>query len=144
MMKPPLGANPGYQPLALKEQYSQDHSYSGAVALYHHTRASAGGLPQRHSDVTFVRTRGKNNIVQTRTGSVTHTQGEMDLQRKQQRELSQATKRLKVLEQIEGFREKRIHQEMMALEMQRREQEEKMLQQLDADRKKQKYLDKQK
>ena len=66
-------------------------------------------LPPRQSDAIQVRTRGKNNYVQTRTGSVTQTMGEMDLQRKQKRELSQATKRLKVLEQIEEFREKKIH-----------------------------------
>ena len=48
------------------------------------------------------------------------------------------------MEQIEEFREKKIHQEMMVLEMQRKEQEDKMLKQLDADRKKQKYLEKQK
>lgn len=54
----------------------------------------------------------------------------MDLARKQKRELSQATKRLKVLEQIEEFREKKIRDEMVILEMQRKEQEQKMLKQL--------------
>lgn len=90
-----------------------DGQYSGAVALYQgpphglppSNRGSMGGPPPRGSDNIQVRTRGKNNYVQTRTGSVTQTMGEMELQRKQKRELSQATKRLKVLEQIEEFRE---------------------------------------
>lgn len=135
--RPPLGMSPGHQ-IALKHQHSLD-DYAGARMM-----PGLGGGPQRNSDVIQVRTRGKNNHVQTRTGSVTQTMGEMETKRKQKRELSHATKRLKVLEQIEDFREKKIAQEMMLLEAQRKDQEEKMLKQLDVDRKKQKYLEKQK
>jgi hypothetical protein len=135
--RPPLGMSPGHQ-IALKHQHSLD-DYSGARMM-----PGLGGGPQRNSDAIQVRTRGKNNHVQTRTGSVTQTMGEMDMKRMQKRELSHATKRLKVLEQLEEFREKKIAQEMMLLEAQRKDQEEKILRLLDADRKKQKYLEKQK
>ena len=75
---------------------------------------------------------------------MTQSLGDMDIQRKQKRELSHATKRLKVLEQIEEFREKKIREEMFILEMQRKEQEHKMLKQLENDRKKSKYYQSQK
>ena len=45
-----------------------------------------------------MRIRGKNNFIETRTGSVTKTMEEIDEEKKNRRELSHATQRLKVLE----------------------------------------------
>lgn len=77
-----------------------------------------------------------------RTGSVTKTLGEIDRKKKDKRELSQATQRLKVLEQLEQYREEKIAQEMMVLEMQRQMEDEKMQKAQAAERKKQAYLEK--
>jgi hypothetical protein len=45
--------------------------------------------------------------------------GEIDTSKKNKRDLSQATQRLHVLEQLEQYREEKVAQEMMILEMQR-------------------------
>lgn len=95
-------------------------------------------------DSIQVRVRGKNNNLETRTGSVTKTLNEIDASKKQRREISQATQRLKVLEQLEQYREEKVAQEMMVLEMQRQMEDEKMQKALAAERKKQAYLEKQK
>jgi hypothetical protein len=50
---------------------------------------------------------------------VTKTLGELDHHRKQKKELSQATQRLKVLGQLEQYREEKIQKEMLQLEMKR-------------------------
>ena len=88
--------------------------------------------------------RGKNNNMETRTGSVTKTLSEIDASKKQRREISQATQRLKVLEQLEQYREEKVAQEMMILEMQRQMEDEKIQKALAAERKKVAYLEKQK
>ena len=88
--------------------------------------------------------RGKNNNMETRTGSVTKTLGEIDASKKQRREISQATQRLKVLEQLEQYREEKVAQEMMVLEMQRQMEDDKVQKAHAAERKKAAYLDKQK
>jgi len=43
------------------------------------------------NDNIQVRIRGKNNFIETKTGSVTRTLGELDGKKKQRRDLSQAT-----------------------------------------------------
>ena len=96
------------------------------------------------NDNIQVRIRGKNNFVETKTGSVTKTLGELDSKKKQRRDLSQATQRLKVLEQLEQYREDKVQKEMMMLEMQRMQEQANMEKALAAEKKKQQYLEKQK
>jgi len=48
----------------------------------------------------------------------------MDAVKLRKREMSQATNRLKRLEQLEQYREEKVAKEMMMLEMQRKMQEE--------------------
>jgi hypothetical protein len=64
--------------------------------------------------------------METRTGSVNKTLGELDNSKKQRRDYSEASKRLKVLEQLEQYREEKVAQEMMILEMQRQMEDEKI------------------
>lgn len=78
------------------------------------------------ADRIQVRIRQKNNYVETRTGSVTRTMGELDEQRRHRKELREANQRLKVLGQLEAYREEKIAKEMMLLGEQRRLEEEKI------------------
>ena len=55
-----------------------------------------------------VRIRGKNNQVETRTGSVTRTMEELTEQDSRKREMQKASQRLKQLEQLERYREERL------------------------------------
>lgn len=57
--------------------------------------------------------------------------------------MSQATQRLKVLEQLEQYREDKVKQEMMKLELQRQQELKELEKALNAERKKQIYLEKQ-
>ena len=80
LMKPPIGLPHDYnydhlapsvrhQPLALKHQLSHDNQM-GPMSLQHMgSNSLRGGMGARHTDAIQVRTRGKNNNVQTRTGS---------------------------------------------------------------------------
>ena len=61
-----------------------------------------------------------------RTGSVSRTNAELESQNRQKKELKQATQRLKVLGQLEQYREEKIQKEMMQLELKRREEEERI------------------
>ena len=55
------------------------------------------------------------------------TLGQMDAVKQRKREMSQATNRLKRLEQLEQYREEKVAKEMMMLEMQRKLQEEQIM-----------------
>lgn len=90
----------------------------------------------QQDDRIQVRIRGKNNALQQRTGSVTKTLGELDTQRKQKKELSQATQRLKVLGQLEHYREEKIQKEMLQLEIKRQQEEGRIQKMIAQDRKK--------
>jgi hypothetical protein len=77
-----------------------------------------------------------------RTGSVNKTLNELESKHKQKRDYSEATKRLRVLEQLEQYREEKVAQEMMILDMKRRLEDEKIQKAKEAERKKQAYLEK--
>jgi hypothetical protein len=66
-----------------------------------------------------VRIRGKNNQLETKTGSVTRTLNQIDVEEKRAKELAKTSERLKVLNQIEKFREERMQKELLIYEMQK-------------------------
>ena len=74
-------------------------------------------------DRVQVRIRGKNNALETQTGSITRTMDEIGQERKRKQEISKAANRLKMLEQLEGYRENKINAEIAALEAERRREE---------------------
>ena len=100
--------------------------------------------PRNENDMAEVRIRGKNNFVETRTGSITRTLGQQDENSKLKKELKEGRKRLQVLEQLEQYREEKVRKEMLMLEMQRKQEQERIQKIMEADRKKQAYLEKQK
>lgn len=51
-------------------------------------------------------------MVETQTGSVTRTLGEMMIQESRKKEMAKTTERLKVLEQLEKYREERMQKEL--------------------------------
>lgn len=94
-------------------------------------------------DGVQVRIRGKNNIATSHMGSMSQTLDEQERTKKKRRDMSQATQRLKVLEQLEQYREDKVKQEMMKLELQRQQELKELEKALNAERKKQIYLEKQ-
>jgi hypothetical protein len=66
-----------------------------------------------------VRIRGKNNFVETKTGSVTRTLNEIGEEMNRRKEIAKAADRLKMLEKLEEYREKRMAQEIELLEIER-------------------------
>ena len=56
--------------------------------------------------------------------------------------MSQATQRLKVLEQLEQYREEKVKQEMFLLEQQRQQERKEIEKIINADKRKQAYLEK--
>ena len=89
-----------------------------------------------------MRIRGKNNLVETQTGSVTRTMGEMMIQDARKKEIAKTTERLKVLEKLEKYREDRMRQEIEHFEMERLREEQELQKHRDAETKRQKYLQK--
>jgi hypothetical protein len=84
------------------------------------------GLPspyQRSSyskeEVVQVRIRNKNNVATSQMGSMSQTLDEQQRTEKKRRDLSHATQRLKVLEQLERYREEKVQHELAMLELQR-------------------------
>ena len=59
-----------------------------------------------------VRIRGKNNQVETRTGSVTKTMEEISDADHRRREMFKAADRLRQLEKLERYREERLAREI--------------------------------
>lgn len=66
-----------------------------------------------------MRIRGKNNFVETKTGSVTRTLNEIGEEMNRRKEIAKAADRLKMLEKLEKYREKRMTQEIELLEIER-------------------------
>ena len=66
-----------------------------------------------------MRIRGKNNFVETKTGSVTRTLNEIGEEMNRRKEIAKAADRLKMLEKLEEYREKRMTQEIELLEIER-------------------------
>ena len=60
---------------------------------------------RKSNDQVQVRIRGKNNFVETKTGSVTQTMDDLDLERKKKQEIAKAANRLRMLEKLEDYRE---------------------------------------
>ena len=71
-----------------------------------------------------MRIRGKNNFIQTKTGSVTRTLSEMQEEEQRKREIAKTTERLQVLERLEKYREDRLKQEIEIFEKERKKEEE--------------------
>ena len=95
-------------------------------------------------DQCQVRIRGKNNQIETRTGSVNRTLEDLSDVEYRKKEMAKASDRLKQLEKLERYREERLHREIQIYEDQRRKEEEEILRQRDNEIKRQKYFDKQK
>ena len=55
-------------------------------------------------------------------GSMSNTLDEQERTKKKKRDMSHATKRLKVLEQLEQYREEKVATEMRKLELQRQQE----------------------
>ena len=81
---------------------------------------------QSQQDEIQVRIRGKNNILETKTGSVTRTNNQIEIINKRKQEIEKTTERLRVLEQLEKYREDRINQEIEKYELERKKDEEEM------------------
>jgi len=80
----------------------------GSVASGRRDRSmKAQAYPPRRDHVE-VRIRGKNNELITKTGSVSRTLGEIDIEKKRKAELKAATYRLKMLEKLEDYREEKM------------------------------------
>ena len=69
---------------------------------------------------------------------------QQDDSKRMKHEVKEGRKRLQALEQLEQYREEKVRKEMYLLDMQRKMEQEKMLKQMEADRKKSMYLEKQK
>ena len=74
---------------------------------------------RKSNDQVQVRIRGKNNFVETKTGSVTQTMDDLDLERKKKQEIAKAANRLRMLEKLEDYREQKMAQEIELLELER-------------------------
>jgi len=96
------------------------------------------------NDHVAVRIRGRNNFVEEKTGSISRTLSQQDDSKRMKHEVKEGRKRLQALEQLEQYREDKVRKEMYLLDMQRKVEQEKMLKQMEADRKKSIYLEKQK
>jgi hypothetical protein len=63
---------------------------------------------QHQSDHCQVRIRGKNNQIETRTGSVNRTLEELNEAELRRKEMAKASQRLMQLEKLERYREERL------------------------------------
>jgi len=96
------------------------------------------------NDQIQVRIRGKNNFVETKTGSVTRTLNEMTEEMNRRKEIAKAAERLKMLEKLEEYREKKMQQEIELLEQERIKEQLELQKARDKERKYAKYLETQK
>ena len=78
-------------------------------------------------DLVQVRIRGKNNVYETKTGSVTRTMDELQEQMTKRKEIEKTTERLKLLEKIEKFREEKMRKEIENYELERKKEEDEQL-----------------
>ena len=67
---------------------------------------------QSKADQIQVRIRGKNNFVETKTGSVSRTLEQMSEEAARRKEIAKAAERLKMLEKLEDYREKKMQVEI--------------------------------
>ena len=81
--------------------------------------------------------------MQHQDGSVHHTTKELDEQRKRKQELAKAGERLKHLEQLEEYRERKMLKEMEQLENERLKEEAEIKKALEKELKYNQYLEKQ-
>ena len=75
--------------------------------------------PSQADDKIQVRYRDRNNFLSMKDGSVSLTTKEIDEQRQKKKELHAAQQRLKQLEQLEEYRERKMLKEMEKLEVER-------------------------
>lgn len=101
-------------------------------------------MPSKYHDKIEVRIRGKNNQIETRTGSVTRTMVELNDAETRRREMMKASERLRQLERLEQYREERLGREISLYEEQRRREDDEVKKQRDTEHKRQKYFDKKK
>ena len=59
-----------------------------------------------------MRIRGKNNFVSNQTGSITRTMDEVLEEKERRKEINKAANRLKMLEKLEDYREKKMQKEI--------------------------------
>ena len=69
------------------------------------TRSTRFATVGNSSDNIQVRIRGKNNILETKQGSVTRTMNDLVEEKKRRQEINKAANRLKMLEKLEDYRE---------------------------------------
>ena len=100
---------------------ARDSSYNGRLGRF--SKGSMDAALRSHNnpnpglnDNIQVRIRGKNNEQTRHTGSITRTMGEIGEERKRKQEISKAANRLKMLEKLEEYREKKMNQEIAQLE----------------------------
>ena len=96
------------------------------------------------NDHCQVRIRGKNNLFETRTGSVTRTLDELSEADSRRRELLKASERLKQLEKLERYREERLHREIQIYEEQRQREEHEVGRMRDREAQRARYFERQK
>ena len=82
-------------------------------------------------------------MLETKTGSVTRTLEEIGDERKRKQEIQKAANRLKMLEKLEVYREKKMQQEIEQLEAERKKEEDELKKARDKERKYAQYLEKQ-
>ena len=86
---------------------ARESSYQGRMGRFSNPNAAASS-----NDQIQVRIRGKNNDVSRHTGSVTRTMGEIGEESKRRKEISKAANRLRMLEKLEDYREKKMNVEI--------------------------------
>ena len=89
-----------------------------------------------------MRIRGKNNMISTKTGSVTKTLEEMNDFEAKKSEMARTTERLRVLEKLEKYREDKMRRELEMYEESRRKEDVDIRKHRDSEVKRQKYLEK--
>jgi len=94
-----------------------------------------GALLNSSSDSIKVRIRGKNNAIETRNGSVSRTLKQLGKEEVRAREFQKTSERLRVLEQIERFREERMAKELLMYELERQKEQEEVSKQRNTERK---------
>lgn len=92
------------------------------------------------NDNIQVRIRGKNNLLETKTGSVTRTMDDLVEEKKRRAEINKAANRLKMLEKLEDYREVKMKKEIEQLELERRQEEEELKKAREKEKKYNKYL----
>ncbi|CDW78383.1 kinesin motor domain containing protein [Stylonychia lemnae] len=122
-----------------QRKHSQQQKQSNFFRLNKHALYPA---PMQQDQIQ-VRIRGKNNLIETKTGSVTRTLNEIQEQEQHKKDIQKTTERLKVLEKLEKYREEKLKKEIEQYEEQKKKEEDEFLKLRDQEAKRVKYLEKQ-